>query len=104
MVLESPYAGQVAANEEYARRCVNDCLRRGESPIASHLLFTQPGILDDTLLEERALGIKAGLVWLPVAEAMVVYTDRGVSLGMSDAVLYAVSIGIPVEYRQIGKR
>ena len=41
----------------YARACVADCLRRGEAPIASHLLYTQPGVLDDDVPEERAQGI-----------------------------------------------
>ena len=44
VILESPYAGDVAANVKYARRCVRDSLSRGEAPIASHLLYTQPGM------------------------------------------------------------
>ncbi len=53
VVIESPYAGDVQANVAYAKRCVADCLRRGESPYASHLFFTQDGILDDLKPEER---------------------------------------------------
>jgi hypothetical protein len=53
---------------------------RGEAPIASHLLF--PGILDDDVADERELGIKAGLAWLVIAEASVVYVDHGISAGM----------------------
>jgi hypothetical protein len=67
------------------------------SPIASHLLFTQPGILDDDKPDERKLGIAAGLAWLPVAEAMVVYTDYGESAGMTAAIKLAEGAGIPVE-------
>ena len=47
VIFESPYAGDVEANTEYARRCVRDSLMRGEAPIASHLLYTQPGILHE---------------------------------------------------------
>jgi len=65
VVLESPFGGPtidaVLENVNYAKRCVKDCLKRGEAPIASHLLFTRRGILDDTIPEERALGIEAGL-------------------------------------------
>lgn len=43
VIVESPYAGEVEANVTYARACVRDCVLRGEAPIASHLLFTQPG-------------------------------------------------------------
>lgn len=101
VILESPYAGDVAANEEYARRCVADSLRRGEAPLASHLLYTQPGILDDTVPEERTLGIDAGLIWGPYAEATVVYTDRGISPGMRYGIERAREDGRPVEYRTL---
>ena len=49
------------ANIDYARACVADCLRRGDSAIASHLLYTQPGVLRDDVPGERELGIAAGL-------------------------------------------
>ncbi len=102
VILESPYAGDINANVEYARRCIRDSILRGEAPIASHLLFTQPGILDDAVPEERALGIGAGLAWLSAADAMVVYTDRGTSRGMAAAIEVALAGGCPVEFRQIG--
>ncbi len=72
VVLESPYNGDVEANTTYARACVRDCLKRGEAPIASHLLFTQPGILKDEVPEERRLGMEAGFAWTLFAEAVVV--------------------------------
>ena len=81
VILESPYAGDVEANVVYARACLLDSLRRGEAPIASHLLYTQ--VLDDTVPEERALGIAAGLAWRAVPGVLpVFYTDRGWSRGM----------------------
>ena len=82
VILESPYAGEVDANVAFARRCVRDSLERGEAPLASHLLYTQPGILDDTIPIERLRGIGAGLAWYRLAEACVVYLDRGLSDGM----------------------
>lgn len=87
VVIESPYAGDVEANVAYARRCVLDSLRRGEAPFASHLLYTQPGILDDLVAEERTLGIDAGLAWGAAAELVAVYIDRGVSPGMIKGVI-----------------
>ena len=104
VVLESPYAGDIALNERYARACVADCLRRGEAPIASHLLYTQPGVLDDDVPAERATGIAAGLAWLAAADAMVVYTDLGHSPGMIDAVKHAHRHGrtvLSVEFRTL---
>lgn len=105
MIVESPFAADsasgVEANIEYARRCVRDSLGRGEAPIASHLLYTQPGILDDDVPEERQLGIDAGLAWRAVAEASVVYTDRGISRGMGYGIKAAEKAGLPVEFRSI---
>src|SRR5690606_3550939 len=40
VILESPYAGNIDLNIDYARAAVRDSLSRGESPIASHLLYT----------------------------------------------------------------
>ena len=71
VILESPYAGNVEQNVAYARACMLDCLRSGEAPMVSHLLYTQ--VLDDKNAAERALGIEAGLAWGRVAEATVVY-------------------------------
>lgn len=99
VIIESPYAGDVRTNTDYARACVRDSLQRGEAPIASHLLYTQPGILADGVPAERALGIAAGLEWGKVAEATVVYIDRGISRGMGLGIAAAKQDGRPVEYR-----
>lgn len=85
VVVESPYAGDVEANVEYARRALADCLRRGEAPIASHLLYTQPGVLDDLVPAQRAMGIEAGLAWAARSDLTAFYTDRGWSPGMRAA-------------------
>jgi hypothetical protein len=99
--LESPFAGNVAENIAYAKAAVRDCLARGEAPIASHLLFTQDGILRDDTPAERELGIKAGLAWQEAADAVVVYQDRGISGGMALAIDRAKFYNIPVEYRTL---
>lgn len=105
VILESPYGSVdpsiVQANIAYARRCLRDSLSRGEAPIASHLLYTQPGVLDDAVPAERKLGINAGLAWRYVAEAAVVYMNRGVSEGMRYGIAAAEGAGLPVEYRWI---
>lgn len=73
-------ADDVRGNIEYARACLLDSVRRGEAPIASHLLY--PQILDDGIPEERATGIECGLAWRAVAHFAVFYVDRGWSRGM----------------------
>jgi hypothetical protein len=82
---------------------MHDCLLRGEAPLASHLLYTQPGILDDNKPDERKFGIDAGLEWGKVAEATVVYLDLGISRGMSYGIANAQDAGRPIEYRNIDK-
>lgn len=99
VVLESPYAGDVEANVAYARRAINDCLARGEAPIASHLLLTQPGILDDSKSYERSIGLDSGHAWIQAADTMVVYADRGISSGMLQAIRIAQREGTPIEFR-----
>lgn len=99
--VESPYAGDVEANEAYARACLRDSLERGEAPFASHLLYTQPGVLVDLDPEERRWGIEAGLAFLHAVDRSVVYVDRGISSGMAQGVHRALDLGRPVEFRTI---
>ena len=101
VIIESPYSGDIEKNVEYARRCVRDSLDRGEAPIASHLLYTQPGVLDDNDPAERQQGIDAGLAWREVADATVVYTDNGVTAGMEYGIYKARESGNPVEFREL---
>lgn len=103
VVLESPFAGDIKRNISYARAAVRDCLKRGEAPIVSHLLFTQPGILKDEIPEERALGIEAGLIWGTAAEKTVVYGDLGMSRGMEAGIERAKKEDRPVEIRYLGE-
>lgn len=51
--------------------------------------------------EERNHGIEAGLAWGRVAEATVVYTDRGISKGMEYGIETTRRSGLPVEFRSI---
>lgn len=103
VIIESPYAGDVATNIEYARAAVRDSLMRGEAPIASHLLYTQPGIMRDEVHEERQHGIDAGLAWQHASDATAVYTDRGTSKGMEYGIAAARAAGKPVEFRTLSK-
>lgn len=98
VIIESPYKGDVARNKRYLRACIRDCLRRGESPYASHRMLTDA--LNDDIPEERALGIEAGLAWAHVRQpvfdsnpadgyilrynlvAHLFYIDLGYSSGM----------------------
>jgi hypothetical protein len=111
VVVESPYGSrpdgdraspaELEANVAYARAALGDCLKRGEAPFASHLLYTQPGVLDDSVREQRAIGMEAGFFWGAVADRVVVYTDRGITPGMDLGIRKAELRGQPVEYRTL---
>ena len=104
VILESPFAGNIDKNIAYARVCIRDCLKRGEAPIASHLLFTQPGILRDEVPDERALGMRAGLVWYEVPGIYgVVYDDLGVSRGMQAGIGAALKAGASCVQRKVAR-
>lgn len=112
VIIESPYKGTAETfgflhrlevkkigNVSYARRCLSDSLNRGESPFASHLLYTQ--VLDDEIPEQRSLGMKSALAWYDVADLCAVYTDLGISEGMEKGIAYARSRGLTIQERSI---
>ena len=99
VIIESPYAGDIEGNTAYARAAVRDSLQRGEAPIASHLLYPQPGILREDVTSERAWGIAAGLAWRHVSDLTAFYTDRGWSSGMKAALEAAQAEGRAYEFR-----
>lgn len=101
VILESPFMGDEERNRKYAIECMKDCFKRGEYPFASHLLYTLGGITDETIPEERELGIEAGLAWGRFAEATIVYTDLGITEGMRQGIERAKKEGRPVEYRKL---
>lgn len=97
VIVESPYAGDVEKNTEYLHACCKDCLKRGESPYASHGFFVY--FLDDLNTEERQLGIEAGLAWGNAAESVAVYVDRGISKGMAYAIKNHLNNNRKIELR-----
>lgn len=105
IILESPYAADTEAgvqeNIRYARACLLDSIRRGEAPFASHLLYAQPGVLDDRIPSEREEGIDAGVAWEDLAEATVLYLDRGISPGMKKGLDRAQLMCRPIEFRRL---
>lgn len=101
VVIESPFSGDTERNTKYLRLCMADCLRRGEAPYASHALYTQPDVLDDTVPAERELGIQAGFTWAEVGHKRVFYYDLGGSRGMAAGGRHAWSLGQETEERTL---
>lgn len=98
VIVESPFAGGFQ-NVKYSRECLRDCINRGESPFASHLLYTQKGVLDDRIQVERERGIATANAWLEVADYVVVYGDLGITEGMEKGIAKAIKAGKPVQFR-----
>jgi hypothetical protein len=110
-VVESPYAGDVEANLEYARAACLDCIRREENPFASHLFY--PQFLHDDDPDERDLGIKSGYEWgiaaafarkaplFPIEIKVAFYVDKGWSAGMEAALTHYTRNRLPCEIRRL---
>jgi len=100
VIVESPFAGGWK-NVLYSRRCVLDSLARDESPYASHLLYTQKGMLDDKVPDQRRRGIAAADGWLEVADHVAVYCDLGITRGMVIGIVKAARLNKPIHLRWI---
>lgn len=100
-IIETPYAGDIEKNTEYAKRAMRDSIERGEFPLASHLIY--PLILDERKPEQRSQGIALGYEWGKKADKIACYTDYGTSEGMQRAMAFYHKCGIEIEYRKIGK-
>jgi hypothetical protein len=118
VVIESPYSGDIEKNIEYLLECMHDSYStRMEAPIASHLLYTRlpksimkPGddvyqghVVDNgsAARHGRDHGIQCGFAWNKFADVCAVYTDHGISTGMSYGIKFAEENNIPVEYRTL---
>lgn len=104
VVLETPFKGKdwtdTDENIRFARLCGHDSIAcHGEAWFASHLLYTQEGVLNDKIPEERELGIEGGFAWKEVSDLTVVYINRGISRGMHFGVRKSIALRQPVEYR-----
>lgn len=99
VVIESPLKGQPSSrvprflhplcervlrerNRHYAFACMREEMAAGRAPYASHVFFDQPGLLEDSRLAQRSLGLKVGFKWGCKARVRTFYRDLGVSGGM----------------------
>lgn len=113
IVIESPYKAtdiySVQDNVTFARRICRYAILHGYAPYASHLFYTQPGILDDDIPHERTLGISAGLVWSSQAHEVwfcLRPIETEMSAGMQNALLYAERRGALIRrmtFTQLGE-
>lgn len=97
--IETPLRGDYERNVRYADACMLDSLDRGEAPFLGHLLY--PRVLNDADPVQRAQGIEGHCAWLRRADAVIIYSDLGVTDGMRLALELAQQLDIPFEYRTL---
>lgn len=120
-VIESPYYADsivaFARNVRYARAAVLDAIRLGYAPLASHLLYTQEGILSEAAQDERERGITCGHVPYRYSAKLfdmstdsdrrvvcLVYPDLGITAGMLAGIKEAKTHCCHVYHRTLSHR
>ena len=109
VAVESPYGSPdpkiLRRNILYARMCLRDSLERSgdvqEAPWCSHLVYPQPGVLDEQNPQGRRLGLDISGAWGDRAEARAIYQDLGLSGGVEEAVERARTLGQQVDLRHL---
>jgi hypothetical protein len=104
VIIESPFGSDDPAvleeNKRYCDACLRDSLNRGESPFASHRVYTR--VLDDNVPEQRRKAMEAGFAWMrKAADLVTVYVDRGISEGMMKGIERASGVGKRIEFRKV---
>ncbi len=103
VLIESPLqhgTEHEAANLIYLDRCIADCFARGEAPYCSHKLY--PGVLDDTVPEQRLAGMTAGWVIGERLDVWAFYLDRGVTVGMLGGLRHVLGVEEDLQ-RKLGR-
>lgn len=93
----SPLRGDYAANIQGAIQHCRAIALYGEIPVAPHIYCTQ--FLDDTVEDERRLGMDIGMKLLEMCDCVLVFGER-ISEGMQQEIDMAVKLDIPVRYVQ----
>lgn len=99
----SPYRANDAAilqrNIEYARELTRGVLLQGGVPVATHLYMTQ--CLEESIEEERNIGLAAGREILRRCDAVFVGAKYGISSGMKAEIELAKKNNIPVVFNEV---
>ena len=94
----SPLSGDVEKKIEYAREACRAVIASGHAFFAPHLLY--PSFLDDTVSEERKLGMDMGLNVLARCDELWAFGPQ-ISAGMAAEIENAERLGIPVRRMEL---
>lgn len=91
----SPLRGDIETNIRRAHGYCRFVIQRGALPLAPHAIFT--AFLDDTIPQERQLGMALGLELVKRSDELWVFGKR-ISEGMRAEIEVATERKIPVQY------
>lgn len=91
----SPYRGNVRENVTTAQAIARYLVSKGDLPIVPHLYF--PQFLDDSIPEQREMGIQFGLELMKDCDAVYVFGSN-ITEGMRKEIIHATSIGKTIKY------
>jgi hypothetical protein len=91
----SPLRGDIEINVRRAHGYCRFFIQRGALPLAPHAIYT--AFLDDTIPQERQLGMALGLELLKRSDEIWVFGKR-ISEGMCAEIEVATARNIPVQY------
>lgn len=91
----SPLRGDVERNIRKANGYCRFAVQQGVLPFAPHAIFT--GFLDDTIPEERRLGMTLGIELLKRSDELWVFGKK-ITEGMQSEIKAAVELNIPIQY------
>lgn len=114
IVIESPYKGNdpnwadVEFNLAFLRSCMKYVFDQGYTPWAGHGLYTQLGVLNDKIPEERKKGINGHIsVGRKLCEngegEIWIFTNLGISDGMIEGGEKAQEAGCAVQNKELPK-
>lgn len=101
VLIESRYRGtpaEIEENKAFVHRVCRFASLNGYNPYASHIFFTQ--FLDDTIKEERDLGIRLGLEWADFVNEVWVCLREGqtMSEGMKFGIAAHLKAGRDIKF------
>ncbi|TCL37223.1 hypothetical protein EV210_10690 [Anaerospora hongkongensis] len=91
----SPLRGDIETNIRRAYGYCRFVIQQGALPLAPHAIFT--AFLDDTIPEERQLGMSLGIELLKRSDELWVFGKR-ITEGMRAEIEVAIERNIPVQY------
>ena len=91
----SPLRGKVKENIRRANDYCRFAAQQGVVPLAPHVMFT--GFLDDTIPEERQMGMTLGIEIIKTCSAVWVFGST-ISEGMRAEIMLAQELNIPIIY------